>query len=431
MPGGHGRHRGNSHERIQHSRSRRAGSSPRTRSASSTWSRTRRCTTSSTAPAASRASSGGVASSRWATKFAHEHAHRAAVPDDQQRRGVHRGSTHRVGAHRRVALALRVRADRRGSRRRLHARDRDLRLVDVEGRRVRRSSCGSPTRNRRTWNARSHASTRSSRTPPPPSESDVTGTPTHATSPRSTSTARSPRATRSSPFLRQGQRADPVRPGLRPARPARRAADGVDAARPRRGEGRDDPPAVRRTERGRAARAGRALRAGPAREPGCEPDVLRASGAAPRPTATRSCSSRPRSCTTWSRSPRSSACTASSRSSRPWTDGRLTGALTHPNVRAEQKAVRLREWMGQPATGPLHGVELWAYGNSSGDHALLQLADHRYWRGRPNKVPAGSELFAPGPPEDRSSADLTDPLRAVHPARGPRLTQTHRAEATW
>ena len=41
-----------------------------------------------------------------------------------------------------------------------------------------------------------------------------------------------------------------------------------------------------------------------------------------------------------------------------------------PNVRAEQKAVRLREWLGQPPTGSLVDAELWAYGNSSGDHEL-------------------------------------------------------------
>lgn len=58
-------------------------------------------------------------------------------------------------------------------------------------------------------------------------------------------------------------------------------------------------------------------------------------------------------------------------------DGRLTGRLARPNVRAEQKAVRLREWFdGRPAT------ELWAYGNSSGDEALLEMADHPTWVGR-------------------------------------------------
>lgn len=78
-------------------------------------------------------------------------------------------------------------------------------------------------------------------------------------------------------------------------------------------------------------------------------------------------------------------------------EGMLTGELAHPNVRAEQKAVRLRERLGQPATGPLRGIELWAYGNSSGDHALLEMADHPFWRGRPAKLPSGSVQFGPEP----------------------------------
>ncbi len=78
-------------------------------------------------------------------------------------------------------------------------------------------------------------------------------------------------------------------------------------------------------------------------------------------------------------------------------EGLLTGELAHPNVRAEQKAVRLRERLGQPAEGPLQGIELWAYGNSSGDHALLEMADHPFWRGRPAKLPPGSTQFSPGP----------------------------------
>lgn len=58
-------------------------------------------------------------------------------------------------------------------------------------------------------------------------------------------------------------------------------------------------------------------------------------------------------------------------------DGHLSGRLARPNVRAEQKAIRLREWWGdRPAT------ELWAYGNSSGDEALLAMADHATWIGR-------------------------------------------------
>jgi phosphoserine phosphatase len=78
-------------------------------------------------------------------------------------------------------------------------------------------------------------------------------------------------------------------------------------------------------------------------------------------------------------------------------DGRLTGELVRPNVRAEQKALRLREWLGAPEHGPLEGVELWGYGNSSGDHELLAMSDHAAWMGRPNKVPAGCRVFRPGP----------------------------------
>lgn len=81
-------------------------------------------------------------------------------------------------------------------------------------------------------------------------------------------------------------------------------------------------------------------------------------------------------------------------------DGRLTGELTRPNVRAEQKALRLREWLGAPAEGPLEQVRVYGYGNSSGDHALLAMSDHAYWLGRPTKVPAGSAVFVPGPVPD-------------------------------
>lgn len=75
--------------------------------------------------------------------------------------------------------------------------------------------------------------------------------------------------------------------------------------------------------------------------------------------------------------------------------GALTGSLAHPNVRAEQKALRLRHWLGQPPTGPMDGLEVWAYGNSSGDHELLQMANHAYWMGNPKKLPPGVETFMP------------------------------------
>lgn len=54
-------------------------------------------------------------------------------------------------------------------------------------------------------------------------------------------------------------------------------------------------------------------------------------------------------------------------------DGLLTGALHGPNCRAEEKLARLRAW--QHAAGAT-GAELWAYGDSAGDDAMLAAADH-------------------------------------------------------
>jgi len=55
-------------------------------------------------------------------------------------------------------------------------------------------------------------------------------------------------------------------------------------------------------------------------------------------------------------------------------DGRHTGEMLGPNVRGPEKAVVLRRWL--TATGGDDGLELWAYGNSSGDADLLAMADH-------------------------------------------------------
>lgn len=77
--------------------------------------------------------------------------------------------------------------------------------------------------------------------------------------------------------------------------------------------------------------------------------------------------------------------------------GTLTGRLARPNVRADEKAVRLAEWLGLVADGP-DRPRLHAYGNSSGDHALLEMADVRWWLGRPGKVPAGSMPFGRSTP---------------------------------
>ena len=75
--------------------------------------------------------------------------------------------------------------------------------------------------------------------------------------------------------------------------------------------------------------------------------------------------------------------------------GLLTGEMNFPNVRAEQKALRLRSWLNEPAFGPMRNVELWSYGNSSGDHALLEMADHAYWLGKQSKLPVGSQMLPP------------------------------------
>ena len=60
-------------------------------------------------------------------------------------------------------------------------------------------------------------------------------------------------------------------------------------------------------------------------------------------------------------------------------DGRLTGRVSGANVRAAEKERRLRAWLGAGHDGAL---ELWAYGNSSGDDHLLAMAHHPTWVGK-------------------------------------------------
>lgn len=57
-------------------------------------------------------------------------------------------------------------------------------------------------------------------------------------------------------------------------------------------------------------------------------------------------------------------------------DGRLTGHLLGANVRAAEKAARLRAYLDGA------DVELWAYGDSPGDRELLAMADHPTLLGR-------------------------------------------------
>lgn len=55
-------------------------------------------------------------------------------------------------------------------------------------------------------------------------------------------------------------------------------------------------------------------------------------------------------------------------------DGRLTGRLEGVNCRGPEKEVRVREWLAGNANGA--AVELWAYGDSTGDRELLAMADY-------------------------------------------------------
>jgi HAD superfamily hydrolase (TIGR01490 family) len=50
--------------------------------------------------------------------------------------------------------------------------------------------------------------------------------------------------------------------------------------------------------------------------------------------------------------------------------GRLTGEISGSNVRGAEKARRLRQLIG------LEKVDLWAYGNSSGDNEMLEMAQY-------------------------------------------------------
>jgi phosphatidylglycerophosphatase C len=60
---------------------------------------------------------------------------------------------------------------------------------------------------------------------------------------------------------------------------------------------------------------------------------------------------------------------------------RCTGELEGQNCRGQEKLRRLYEWMAL-AIGERSEVELWAYGDSPGDRAMLAAADHPIWVNR-------------------------------------------------
>jgi phosphatidylglycerophosphatase C len=63
-------------------------------------------------------------------------------------------------------------------------------------------------------------------------------------------------------------------------------------------------------------------------------------------------------------------------------DGRVTGRLLGANVRAQEKADRLRAHLGA------NPVFVWAYGDSAGDRQMLAMADRPFRRTRRGLVPA-------------------------------------------
>ena len=68
--------------------------------------------------------------------------------------------------------------------------------------------------------------------------------------------------------------------------------------------------------------------------------------------------------------------------------GCCAGVLDGGNCRGEEKVARLHTWLAA-RHGGRDQVELWAYGDSAGDIALLQDADHPHWLGSRRNRPAG------------------------------------------
>lgn len=61
-------------------------------------------------------------------------------------------------------------------------------------------------------------------------------------------------------------------------------------------------------------------------------------------------------------------------------DGKVTGKLIGVNVRAAEKARQLQALLGDTP------YDLWAYGNSSGDYDMLQMAQHPFWVDRAGRM---------------------------------------------
>lgn len=62
--------------------------------------------------------------------------------------------------------------------------------------------------------------------------------------------------------------------------------------------------------------------------------------------------------------------------------GVLTGQLCTPNCHGKEKVVRLTQWFNTQGL-PRSSITLHAYGDTTGDHPMLWLADHAWYRGQP------------------------------------------------
>ena len=66
--------------------------------------------------------------------------------------------------------------------------------------------------------------------------------------------------------------------------------------------------------------------------------------------------------------------------------GTITGEMQTPNCHGEQKVLRLKSWLAERFGAGCDGVELYAYGDTSGDLPLLRMAQHAWYRGEPWKA---------------------------------------------
>ena len=63
-------------------------------------------------------------------------------------------------------------------------------------------------------------------------------------------------------------------------------------------------------------------------------------------------------------------------------DDRSTGRLVGSNCRAEEKVRRLTQWL-ESIEIDRDDTTIWAYGDSNGDRAMLEFADHPVWVSEP------------------------------------------------